>query len=182
MKILIGIVVLVFLSWVGSVIYNLNFFSKDLLLLTSINRQYPVQSFIVRKYIRYFSPIDKDHVTDDQMTVLGYLSSACGFTGAKELTSACKEMLNYFIESGAALDKPSTNKLGLTPLQEAIASGNMTLVKYLIDKGANPNSKSGKSKIYELTPLEFINTRPEMIWEKSDIEKIKSYLRDAGAV
>lgn len=50
-----------------------------------------------------------------------------------------KEVVNYLIKAGAAVNSRSKNDLEVTPLQSAVAGGHLEVVRSLLDAGASPN-------------------------------------------
>jgi len=50
-----------------------------------------------------------------------------------------KEMVDYLIKAGAAVNSRSKNNLEVTPLQSAVAGGHLDVVHLLLEAGANPN-------------------------------------------
>ena len=61
------------------------------------------------------------------------------------------DVVTFFIDSGASLDRQSTN--GITPLISAAAHGNVDIINLLLDWGANPNIEADKKTNRLLTPL-----------------------------
>jgi len=50
-----------------------------------------------------------------------------------------KEVVDYLIKAGAAVNSRSKNDLEVTPLQSAVAGGHLEVVRSLLDAGASPN-------------------------------------------
>jgi len=50
-----------------------------------------------------------------------------------------KEVVDYLIKAGAAVNSRSKNDLEVTPLQSAVAGGHLEVVRLLLDAGASPN-------------------------------------------
>ena len=81
------------------------------------------------------------------------LTNAYASDGFQPLGLACffghYETVEHLIRLGAAINSPSRNMLGATPIHSATAAGHMKIVLLLIRNNANPNARD----INGMTPL-----------------------------
>ncbi len=54
-----------------------------------------------------------------------------------------EKVVEYLIKAGAEVNSPSKNALGVTPLQSAVAGGNLEITRLLLTAGASPNVREG---------------------------------------
>lgn len=71
------------------------------------------------------------------------------------------EMASFLIENGLELNKP--NKNGFTPLEQLITQGNLTVIQYLVEKGADPKYIN---PVKHSSPLSFAQERKRFFDEK----------------
>jgi len=92
-------------------------------------------------------------LTQDDIQYLENYSSGLAFLFSMQDKEKRIKYLNHFVSKGVSVDKQSVID-GFTPLHAAIILNEPELVKFLLEKGANP---ALKDKQFKLTSIEFID-------------------------
>ncbi len=180
-KILLALVIILPISWVGFTIYALTTFDLETLMIYSTSGdtcRIPNCDSVVEYYTLHFRGTKEDIADLEEGPGLSFV------LGNSE-TSA--KFLNFLLEKGINVNKISPID-GATPLYGAVLLNDPELVKFLLDRGADPTIRKEKgggpapfTEFDNLTPLELAHAlsrnRPEI-----DRSKVKQILEAHGKV
>lgn len=145
-KFFLPIVALCVFSYISILLYSLNKYDIEEIIICSLDSGSHYIPPNVCEYYLYNFRADKKDITD-----LSEVSNL-GFMVGIENKSKREKLLNFFISKGSDINGIS-NIDGLTPLHAAILINDEDLVKYLIEKGANPLKMDRDNK---LTAIEYV--------------------------
>ncbi len=172
-KILLALVIIIPTSWVGFTIYALTTFDLETLIIYSADDASRI-SGVVEYYTLHFRGTKED---------IANLEGRNGLSFVLGNSETQAKFLNFLLEKGINVNKVSPVN-GYTPLHSAVLLNDPELVKFLLDRGAEPTirkEKGGGSASFtefdNLTPLELAEkmsrNRPE-----TDRSKVKQILEE----
>ena len=172
-KILLALVIIIPTSWVGFTIYALTTFDLETLMIYSTADASRIPG-VVEYYTLHFRGTKEDIANLEGRNGLSFV------LGNNETQA---KFLNFLLEKGINVNKVSPID-GATPLHSAVLLNDPELVKFLLDRGADPMIRKEKgggpasfTEFDNLTPLELAHAlsrnRPAI-----DRSKVKQILEE----
>ncbi len=121
---------------------------EDIIICSTNNESHYIPSPICEYYLLNYRLTEED---------IKFIESGAGLAFLFNISDNSKRhiLLEYFISKGVSINKPN-NIDGLTPLHAAILMSDESLVKYLIEKGADPLELDRDNKLTAMQYVELL--------------------------
>ena len=156
-KILLALVIIIPATWIGLTIYVMATDDLEGLMICSTSDEaYRIPKSVCEYYTLHFRGTKDD---------IAQLEKGIGISFVFGDEKKRATFLNFLLDKGANINLISPLD-GMTPLHAAVFDNDPELVKFLLDRGADPTIRKGKgfssaTNVDNMTPLEMLNKMEE---------------------
>ncbi len=170
-KILLALVIILPVTWISLAIYVMVTDDLEGLMICSTTDYSRIPKSVCEYYTLHFRGTKKD---------IAQLEKGIGISFVFGDEKMRAKFLSFLLDKGANINLISPLD-GMTPLHSAVLDNDPELVKFLLDRGADPTIRKGKgfssaSKVDNMTPLEMLDKMAELRPEMTDRSKVKQIL------